>query len=269
MKLLRLALSAAILLSTGCSPSPQVPKSQRVNYPVILKESSDRRAKAEREWRRLLDAYEVPQTPPDLYHVTYTPRSLLGVSGGIKFLSPGSSAATGDLVALRAAFRSFLDRWRDLIGIDPAAISLVSDDSSSNMHRLTFRQTNYLFQIAGPYGEMNAVLTSDGRLIQLDDRFIPPAELPPKPEVERELAAVKVVGRSFSYTDIAGKEQRIQISGGDEVVVQRIVILPLEKGDSLELHLAWEILAGKSLTWTVYVDAITGDELKAVQNFNT
>jgi hypothetical protein len=29
------------------------------------------------------------------------------------------------------------------------------------------------------------------------------------------------------------------------------------------------VLAGTSLSWTVYVDAISGEELRVVQNFNT
>jgi hypothetical protein len=47
------------------------------------------------------------------------------------------------------------------------------------------------------------------------------------------------------------------------------VTLPIEKADAIEVHLAWEVVAGKSLTWTVYIDAMTGEELKVNQNFNT
>ena len=37
--------------------------------------------------------------------------------------------------------------------------------------------------------------------------------------------------------------------------------------DAIEVHLAWELVAGKSLSWTVYLDAVTGEELRIVQNF--
>jgi hypothetical protein len=53
------------------------------------------------------------------------------------------------------------------------------------------------------------------------------------------------------------------------VSVKRAVILPIEKSDMIEVHLAWEIVAGKSLSWTVYIDAINGEELKVIQNFQT
>jgi hypothetical protein len=53
------------------------------------------------------------------------------------------------------------------------------------------------------------------------------------------------------------------------VSVKRLVVLPVEKSDAIELHLAWELIAGKSLSWTVYIDAVTGEELKVIQNFQT
>jgi hypothetical protein len=134
---------------------------------------------------------------------------------------------------------------------------------------LTYHQANYAFPIAASFGEMVAVISADGKLMQLDDRFIPLVEMPTRPQVEREAAQKRVIGRAFTYTDIAGREQRTQIGGADEVAVKRAVILPIEKSDAIEVHLAWEIVAGKSLSWTVYIDAINGEELKVIQNFQT
>ena len=115
-------------------------------------------------------AYSIPK-PPDLYPITHTPRSLLGVSGGIKLISftpePGSEG-----VALREAIRRFLDRWRDLLGGEPAAVSLISNDDSGDTQKLTYKQANYAFAIAGNAGEMVAVVSRDGRLLQLDSRLI-------------------------------------------------------------------------------------------------
>jgi hypothetical protein len=270
MTLIRLTLFIAIaMFLIGCdSASPKVPNAPQKNYPAVIKDSTERREKAEREWRRMLDAYNVPQTPPDLYPIIYTPRSLLGVTGGIQIMTvkpePGN-----EIFALREAVKGFIDRWRDLLGTDLASVSLVGGDQSNQIQRLTYRQSNYAFPIAGNYGEMVAVITADGRLMQLDARFIPVVELPARPQVEREVAARTVVGRTFTYTDIAGREQRTQITNPAEVIVKQAVILPVEKGDAIEVHLAWEIIAGNSLSWTVYVDAINGEELKVVQNFQT
>ena len=216
----------------------------------------------------MLDSYGVAQTPPDLYPITNTPRSLLGVSGAIQLLGASPEPGT-ETFALRQAMKQFIDRWRDLLGADPSTISLISADESSDSKRLTFRQGNYAYPVAGNFGEMVAVVSRDGKLVQLDDRIIPVVDLPVKTTTEREVAAKKVVGKTFVYTDIGGREQRLQVSDASEVTVKRLVILPIQKGDAVEVHLAWEIVAGKSMTWTVYLDAMTGDELKVAQNFQT
>jgi hypothetical protein len=253
---------------TALVVAPQAQNRARQAYPAVLKDSADRRAKAEREWRRMLDSYGVPQTPPDLYPITNTPRSLLGVSGGIMLLGARPESGT-ETFALRQAMKAFIDRWRELLGVDPASISLIAVDSAGETERLTYRQANYAYPVAGNFGEMVAVMSRDGKLMQLDDRFVPVVDLPVKPSTERDAAAKKVIGRTFNYTDIAGREQRTQIGAPTEVSVRRLVILPVEKGDAVEVRLAWELVAGKSLSWTVYIDAITGEELRVVQNFQT
>jgi hypothetical protein len=268
MTLLTVTCLIATLLPAGRELSPQVPSASKQNYPAVIRDSSDRREKAEREWRRMLDSYAVPPTPPDLYPVTGTPRSLLGVSGGIKLLNATPEPGTEEF-ALRATMKAFIDRWRELLLADPETVSLTSADESGDTERLTYRQGNYTYPVAGNFGEMVAVISKDGRLLQLDDRFVPIVDLPLKPSIERAIAGKKVVGRTFSYTDIAGREQRTPISDPNEVNVKRLVVLPIEKGDALEAHLAWEVVAGKSLSWTVYIDAVTGEELRVVQNFQT
>lgn len=268
MILLRLILLIGVSLAVGCEMTPKIPEGTKQNYPAIIKDSSDRRAKAEREWRRLLDAYNAPQTPPDFYPITNTPRSLLGVSGGIAIMTTKPEAGSEN-IAVREAFKRFVGRWQELIGADPTALSLTSAAQDAGTHRLTYRQANYPFPVAGNYGEMVAVINSTGQLLQLDDRFIPVVELPLRPSLEREAAAKLVVGRTYTYSDLAGREQRVRINSINEVSVKRLVALPVEKGDLIEVHLAWEIVAGQSLNWTVYIDAVNGEEVKVVQNFNT
>ncbi len=257
-----------VLLLSGFEAFPQAPSAAKQNYPAVIKDSADRRATAEREWRRMLDSYTVPQTPPDLYPITNTPRSLVGVSNGIKLLAT-KPAPGNERFALREAMKAFIDRWRDLLAVDPALISLIAADASGDTERLTYRQANYPYPLAGNFGEMVAVVSSDGRLMQLDDRFVPAVDLPLKPTIERDAAAKRVVGRTFSYTDIAGREQRTQIAEPSEVSVKRLVILPIEKSDAVDVRLVWEVTAGKSLSWTVYIDAVTGEDVRVIQNFQT
>jgi hypothetical protein len=264
MKLLCLFCFIALLSASGCEPSPQTPRTPRQDYAGVIQDSQDRRAKAEREWRRMLEAYNAPPAQPDFYQITYTPRSLSSAAGSIQIAESGL-----DKVALRRAAKQFIERWRELIGADSEAMSLASESQSTDTVRLTYRQANYPFQIAGDFGRMVLIIGRDGKLMQMDDRFIPLVEIPSRPEIEREAAARRLVGRTFTYRDFAGQEQRAQIGGLDEVNVRGLVVLPLEKEGRIEVRLAWEIVAGKSLAWTVYLDAITGEELRAMQNFET
>ncbi|PYP84831.1 MAG: hypothetical protein DMF61_18815 [Blastocatellia bacterium AA13] len=246
----------------------QAPATQKQNYPPVIVDSNDNRASAEREWRRLLDFYHIPQTPPDLYPLTYRLRSLLGVQGGIKIINLQPAANSTD-IALLEGVKSFIDRWRDLIGADPSSISLVGVVASDGSKRITYRETLYSVPIVGGYGQLTIVLDAAGRLIQMDDRFIPLVDLPTQPAIDREVAARKLIGRSFSYRDISGATQQVKIGDRSDLTVKHLVVLPVEKGKGLEIHLAWEITAGKSLSWLVYVDAITGEELRSIQNFDT
>ena len=257
----------AALFTVRYEVSPQVPNAARQNYPAVIRDSSERRAKAEREWRRMLDSYGVPQTPPDLHPITNTPRALQSVSGGIKILASPADP-NNDTFALREAMKSFIDRWRELLGLDPSSVSLTSVESSGDTQKLTYRQANFAYPVAGNFGEMTAAVSRDGILLQLDDRFVPVVDLPSRPLVQRDTAAKKVAGRSFSYADASGRQQLTQIAAG-AVSVKRLVVLPIEKGDAVEVHLAWELVAGTSLSWTVYIDAVTGEELRVVQNFQT
>jgi hypothetical protein len=77
------------------------------------------------------------------------------------------------------------------------------------------------------------------------------------------------VGRTLTYKDAAGNSQQTKINSLNEVNVKGLVILPIEKKDSLEVHLAWEIGLGTSQSGTIYMDAIDGEELKTEQNLNT
>ena len=236
------------------------------NYPGIIKEVADRRSQAEREWRRLLDAYRIPQTPPDLHPIIYTPRSLLGVEGGFKILSSKPEAENQE-IGYREGARSFIDRWHDLIGADPSMLSLISDEIASNQRTLRYKQSNFIYSVAGNFGELILVMDNEGRIVQLGDTLIPMVELPLRPKIESLAAVSRLIGRTFSYTDSAGREQRIQVGGQGDAEARQVVVFPMERGDAIEVHLAWEVVVGKSPKWGVYSDAITGEELRVMPDF--
>jgi hypothetical protein len=268
MKLSLLIFVAFISFTVGCAPSAQVPNKEKAkSYPAIIRVSAERQTQAKREWQRLLETYAVTSVEPDLYAITATPRSLQMITNGIKIVTTQIQPDTEE-VTIREASRKFIDRWRELLAVDPASISLVSDNHSNDTHRLTYRQSDYSFPVAGNFGELTMIISKDGRLVQLDDRFVPLVELPLKAVIDRQAATQRVANRTFTYRNVAGQPQTVKVDAS-EVVVKELVVYPVEKGETIEVHLAWEISAGKSLVWNVYIDAINGEDLGIIQKFNT
>lgn len=233
-----------------------MPPAPQGSYPAIIRDSPERRARAEGQWRRLLATSGAPQTPPDLYPIIHTPRSLLGLSGGIK-VSGGNS----DEIALREAVRNFIDRWQELLGASPAMISLQKVTRSGQLLHLTYVQSNYPFPLVGNYGVMEIAITMDGRMVELDDRLIPVVELPSRPALTADGAAAALLGRTITCHDAAGREQRVDVTSPDQLSARRLVVLALERADSIQVHLAWEISIKGSAQLTVYIDAMGGAEL--------
>ncbi len=268
MRLNTLLFFLLVTFAVACEPSPQIPGGQKQNAPVVISASPDRLENAERQWKRMLDAYGATQTQPDFHPIIYTPRSLSGVNG-LNIMKAAPEPGT-EVTAQREAVKRFIDRWQDLLNADPDAVSLVdARQMDTSTQRLTYRQANYHYPVAGNYGEMTVVINKEGLLLQLDDRFLPVVEIPNQPQVNRDAAARRVIGRTFTYSDIAGRPQQVTVNDPAQVRVKELVIAPIEKQDSIEVHLAWEIIAGTSLSWTVYIDAMTGEEILVKQNFNT
>ena len=256
MKLSHLIFAAFLAFAVGCTPSTQVPNGEKPkNYPLTIQVSEPRQTQAKREWQRLLETYNV-KGEPDFHAVIVTPNSLSNLQGALK-ITTATIQHGAEEVTIREAARKFIDRWRDLLGLSPASMSLVSDSHTGDSHRLTYKQSDYPFPMVGKFGEMVLIISNDGRLLQLDDRFIPVVELPLKAVIDRPAAALRIANRTFTYSNIAGQTQTVKIPAA-EINVQRLVVYPVEKSDRIEVHLAWEIVAGKALSWNVYLDAING-----------
>jgi len=256
-----------MLSAFGCDQSPQIPETPKQSIGII-RADSERCDHIRREWQRFLETYALKPAEPSLHTITCLPQSLGDVAGQIQIItSPAPEESQAE--TMRFAVKAFIDRWRELLGASPDTISLVSADEATDVFRFRYTQANYPFPVVGGFGDLTIVITREGRLTQVEDRFVPMVEMPLRPVVERLDAARRLVGRTFRYNDIAGREQSVEIASIEEVRVIRMVILPIEKENALETHLAWEVQAGKALSWTVYLDAITGAELRVEQNFKT
>jgi hypothetical protein len=76
-----------------------------------------------------------------------------------------------------------------------------------------------------------------------------------------------MVGRIFSYTNIAGQPMSYKVRDRSEVSIKDLVVYPKQEGNRIRVHLAYPVEVGSGMTWTVYVDAITGQEIEVKQNF--
>ena len=268
-------VAVAPLAACGSSVRTAVPaggeRGVPENYPVNILDSAELREVMRGEWERLFQDYAIPadrRRLPDLRPFTYTPSSTLGV-GPI----PLGRTATGaplDEERIRLLLREFIAKHALLLGVAANNISLEQVASAGQIgKRYSFVQAGFAHPIAPPYGRLEFVVSDAGEIIQISDTAIPVADLPADPRVSRDAARQLVVGRTFTYPDLAGRPQQATVSDPNQVSVKRLVVYPEETDAALRLRLAWEVTAGEGLSWTVYVDAITGDIVGELQNFQS
>jgi hypothetical protein len=251
----------------GNGGTPNVPD----NYPMTVVESAEHRNAVSKEWSSLFEAYGVPpdrRKTPELAPFTHTPQSILG-AGPIKLATPADTT-TPDEQRVRLLLRDFVAKHADLLGVSAGTLSLDSvTDAGQIGKRYSFVQEGFSYPIEPPAGRLEFIVTPAAEIIQISDTAIPFADLPRTPNVTRETAAQKVVGMAFTYNDIAGRERSVTMSDPAAVHATRLVVYPAVTEAALSVRLAWEVEAGAGMTWTVFVDAITGQVVGQRQNFQT
>ena len=270
------ALVAAVVPLAACGSSVRttVPSggdsSVPENYPVNILDSKERREAAVAAWQQLFKDYGVPaggQRVPELYPFTYTPQSTLG-TGPIRLVPAAGEPL--DEERTRLLLRQFITERADLLGVKPENLSLDGVmNAGQNARKYVFLQAGYPHPIASPWGRLEIIVTNGGEIIQLMDTAVPVVELPVEPRIAREEAQRRVVGTTFTYGDIAGRPQTLTISDPAQVRVEQLVVYPEMTEAALRMRLVWRVMAGEGLSWTVYVDAVTGETIATVQNFQT
>jgi hypothetical protein len=276
----RLALCAALAMAplVSCASGVRTPGSARqggnaipANYPPTVVESAEHRETMRAEWLRALEAYGVPperRKAPDLAPVTHVPQSILGI-GPIPLARSGAEAPP-DEERVRLFLRDFIAERAQLLGVSATALSLETvTDAGGLGKRYSYVQADYRHPIAPPDGRLDIIVSPRAEIIQISDTVIPFVDLPAEPRIARDAAAKSVLGTTFTYGDIAGRPQTVTVTDPEHVEVKRLVVLPERTPEALRIRLAWEVEAGSSLTWTVYVDAVTGETISTRQNFQT
>jgi hypothetical protein len=275
----RSVLLPALLLAlplAACGHSINTPASANgsanvpANYPPTIVESSEHLEAMRAEWARLFEAYGVPadrRKVPDLQPVTHTPQSILGI-GPLRIVAAGGAQI--DEERLRVLLREFIAKNAQAFGVTATKLSLEGvSDAGSFGKRYVFVQHDYSHPIVPPAGRLEIIANTAGTVVQISDTAIPVVQLPTTANVSREDAAKRVLGMTFTYGDIAGRPQNVTISDPKEIAVKDLVVYPEQLENALRIRLAWEVKAGTSLPWTVFVDAITGDIAGQRQDFQT
>lgn len=270
------ALIAATLLATSCTAPGQVPvntpQGRTQNYPPVVTATNERQQAAQEAWQTLRTELRLPEATLELEPVLNTPRALPPELNGRIYLNARGVAF--DELEAKTALRRFIERAFAVLDggakqspLNLRDLSLASFSADGNFYRALFRQTGYAFPIANGYGELRVTLSKDSILSQWSSTLLPVVELPARPEVTADAILDKVVGRQFNYTTIAGQAQSYRVTERAEVAVKELVVYPKLEGSKLTIHLAYPVEVGRSLQWTVFIDAINGEELGVRQNF--
>jgi hypothetical protein len=275
-------LMAAQALLCACAAPGQVatplPGGGLQNYPPFIEDTPQRRQAASDAWKKLLAELQLPEAMPELEPVLNTPRALPPEMAG-RISIQTKSGVLGELEA-KEALRRFIERASGALfpnhingpahsSVGLKDLSLVSFTDDGGFYRAVYRQANYPFPVSGGYGELMIAVGKNGTLLQLSSRIIPAFDLPARAEIAPQSLVDKMVGREFGYTNIAGQPMSYKIASRSEVSVKDLVVYPKQEGNRITIHLAYPVEAGQGTTWTVYVDAITGQEIDVKQNFAT
>lgn len=259
------------------SPMPQQ-KSEQSNYPPVIEASPARAQAAEDAWNQFLSEYRLTYTAAELEPIIYTPRTLpssLAMQINIKPSENKFDEAIDEAHA-KEYLRRFIDNHRAVLSGDQRNsalslkdLSLITFGNEGNLYRAVYRQMNYPFPIENGYGELRIVLSKTGALLQLNSRLIPAVEFPSRPKLEAATITNKFIGREFTYSNIAGQPLTYKVAQASEIIVKELVVFPKVSEQKMTLHLAYPCEIGRGTTWTIYVDAITSEELETKQNFQS
>jgi len=271
-----LFLSCVVLAACAIARVPDVntPQANRPNYPVVIEQSQSRQQRAENAWVLFLTENRLPRTAPDLDPILVVPRSIPPELAQKININPKGDTLSPE--AAKEALRQFVERsLRVLAGnqqdreLTLKDLSLGSFSNDATFYRATYHQTSFFYPLTNGYGDLIITISKAGDLLQLTSRLVPIMDLPSSPSVDITKLTAAFVGREFKYTGIDGRELQYRVANAEEIVVRDLVIYPKEENGRLSFYLAYPVEVGRGTTWTVFIDAVTGQEIGVKQNFNT
>lgn len=274
----RLGILLLSLNTVVCSVPMPPQNAAQSNYPPVIEASPARAQAAEEAWTQFLAEYRLAFTAPELEPILYTPRTLPASLAMQINIKPSDKKAEEPLDEAQAKeyLRRFIDNHRAVLSGDQRSsalllkdLSLITFGNEGNLYRAVYRQMNYPFPVGNGYGELRIVLSKTGALLQLSSRLIPAVEFPSRPKIEAATLTNRFLGREFTYSNLAGQPLKYKVAQASEIEIKELVVYPKMTEQNLKLYLAYACEIGRGTTWTIYVDAITGEELDTKQNFQS
>jgi hypothetical protein len=270
-----LILFASALSLSGCAalqpPSASGPRGIDSLYPVLFIEDEHGKEATVAALNRLaqLSAKSNGGATAELQTVTGTILSLSAKTSGSLVLPKVGAEANMNEEEIRESLRRFIKEWQELIGSDPAKLSLVErTDQPDGSKVAIYQQRPFRYPIRGNFGKLEINFTSDRRVLNLRSTCIPDADriqnalsaLNVRPRADDTLRQLRAKG--MTYLDAQGTERSFAVPTSSEMTARQmtIYVLPAKtRPEALEFHLAWEIEFTNAPFKVAYVDALNGE----------
>jgi len=267
-----LIASALVLSSCAALQPPSVvgPRGNDSLYPILFTQDGHRKEATLAALNRLGQlSGKSNGITPQLQPATGTIVSLPAQATGSLYLPKVGAAAIMNEEETRESLRRFIREWQELIGSDPAKLSLVERvDQPDGSKLASYQQRPFRYPIRGNFGKLQITFASDRRILNLISTCIPDADriqsafsaLNVRPRSEATIQQIRAKG--LTYVDAGGTERTFTVPPASEVIARQmtVYVLPAKKQpDSLEFHLAWEIELSNAPIRFAYVDALNGE----------
>ena len=255
--------------STLQPPDANGPRGAEDTYPFLFTADDARQNATTAAIGRLIQP--VTAETSSAQPLTLTVQGLKPVVNQPLFLPKLGTDAVMTEEQTRESLRRFIREWQDLIGADPAKLSLVERiDRPDGIKLATYEQKPFRYPIRGNFGRLQLRFTTDRRVVSMSSNCIPDAD-----RIQTVLAGVttklkpedainQVMNTTTTFAGPAGTQQSFKPTNANQLKVQELVtyIRPSKsKPEALEFHIAWEIELSGSTLKKVYVDAVNGEVL--------
>jgi hypothetical protein len=249
------------------------PRANTPAYPISLADPAARLEEASVAWYQMSQHYGLAgKTEANLNPHTGTLQGLPANAGPIVLPKIGTDAEQTE-EQTRESLRRFIIEWKQLIGADPAELSLVErTDDASGVKTARYEQKPFRYPLRGGYGNFVIRFRPDRQVVALSSNCIAHADrLQPllnglTPKLTAEQAIDHVRKQPVAAPNVNGQQQTFTIPANATVAAHELVVYlqpAPDQSNGLQLRLAWEVQVTNGPVKTVYLDAIS-DQVIAV-----